>query len=88
MLLALDPGSFVGREPFIEDVTACAETLRSSPPVDPDRPVLVPGDVENQQRRRRRGAVPVDVAIWRRLGELADRPGTVTEPRRLDETPL
>ncbi len=80
VLLALDAGFFVSQEDFAADVGSCAQAIRNCPPIDPERPVLLPGDVENEQRERRQAAVPLADAVWAQLGQLAKRLGTVTDP--------
>jgi LDH2 family malate/lactate/ureidoglycolate dehydrogenase len=80
VLLALDAGFFVSQEDFATDVSSCAHAIRNCPPIVAGFPVLLPGDVENQQRERRQAAIPVADAVWRQLAQLAKRLGTVTEP--------
>jgi hydroxycarboxylate dehydrogenase B len=80
VLVALAPGFFIAPDSFRRDVSGCATALRSSPPVNPDQPVLLPGDVENQQRARRQEAVPIPGEIWTQLVGLAGKLGTVTDP--------
>lgn len=73
VLLALDPGSFVDEDAFVADVAGCAAALRASPPVVPERPVLVPGDLENAQRTLRHEQVPVADEIWDEVARLSER---------------
>lgn len=80
VLIALAPGFFIGLDGFRRDLSSCAAALRNSPPVNPDEPVLLPGDVENQQRARRHDALQVPDEIWNQLVELAGRLGVVTDP--------
>lgn len=80
VLIALTPGFFIDPGSFRRDVSACGAALRSSPPVSPDRPVLLPGDVENQQRVRRQDALLVPDEIWIQLVQLAGKLGAVTDP--------
>jgi LDH2 family malate/lactate/ureidoglycolate dehydrogenase len=75
VLIALDPDFFVGRSSFLADVEDCATGLRASAPIDPDRPVLLPGDIENQQRERRQDGIPIAGEIWDQLSQLAQRLG-------------
>jgi LDH2 family malate/lactate/ureidoglycolate dehydrogenase len=80
VLVALAPGFFISLDSFYQDVSSCATALRTSPPVSPDQPVLLPGDMENQQRARRHDALPVPGEIWAQLVQLAGKLGTVTDP--------
>jgi hydroxycarboxylate dehydrogenase B len=80
VLIALVPGFFIDPDSFRRDVSACAAALRSSPPVRPEQPVLLPGDVENQQRARRHDVLPVPEEIWTQLAQLARKLGAATDP--------
>jgi uncharacterized oxidoreductase len=80
VFIAIDPDFAVGRTNFTVDTTVCAQALRGSPAVDPDQPVLVPGDVENQQRSLRAGAIPMQDEIWAQLIDLAAKLDTTTVP--------
>jgi uncharacterized oxidoreductase len=80
VFIAIDPDFVVGRTNFTVDTTSCAQALRSSPAVDPDHPVLVPGDVENHQRSLRAGKVPIPDEIWAQLSDLAAKLHTTTVP--------
>jgi LDH2 family malate/lactate/ureidoglycolate dehydrogenase len=75
VLLVLDPAAFVGRQEFADDTAQCAQALRDSPPAVAGQPVLVPGDVEHQQRDARRSSVPVAEQVIEELTRLADRLG-------------
>ena len=76
VVLVLDPGAFVGRQKFSADTAQCAKALRESAPVKDGNPVLVPGDVEHQQRDARRTSVPVPEQVIDQLTALADHLGT------------
>ena len=73
--LALDPGKFRGLTEFHTDLDIVDDTLRATPPVDPDRPVLLPGDVEKALSDRRLvEGVPLSselVAHLRRIAQAA-----------------
>jgi LDH2 family malate/lactate/ureidoglycolate dehydrogenase len=40
--------------------------------------VLLPGDIENQQRERRQDGIPIAEEIWDQLSQLAQRLGLPT----------
>lgn len=64
--LALDPGAFRKDGGFVTDIDAMIEVLHATPPIDPSRPVLIPGQCEEMSRRHRRvHGIPVP-------GDLAD----------------
>lgn len=70
-LLAIDPRAFRPEGAFEGDVDALVDTLRATPPTDPDEPVLVPGDPETATRARRaRDGIPVPAALADRLREV------------------
>jgi LDH2 family malate/lactate/ureidoglycolate dehydrogenase len=74
--LAVDPRAF--REPgeFEDDLDELVDVLRATAPVDPDLPVLVPGDPEAaaRQERLRRG-VPLSDALRDQLRAVCRRAG-------------
>jgi LDH2 family malate/lactate/ureidoglycolate dehydrogenase len=58
--LALDPTAFRDREDFAEDLEELLGRMRGIAPIDPDTPVLIPGDPEHDSvARRRRDGIPV-----------------------------
>jgi LDH2 family malate/lactate/ureidoglycolate dehydrogenase len=68
--LALDPQAF--REPgaFEADLDAAIDVLHATPPLDPDKPVLVPGDPEATTRDERlRDGIPIPDKL---LDQIAD----------------
>ena len=75
VLLVLDPAAFVGRDQFVAETVQCAQALRDSAPAVDGRPVLVPGDVEHQQRAARHATVPVAAQVVEDLELLAGRLG-------------
>ncbi|TRW80951.1 Ldh family oxidoreductase [Mycolicibacterium sp. 018/SC-01/001] len=54
--LALDPSAFRQDGGFVRDLDALVDVLHSTPPTDPSRPVLVPGEPEEMTRRERRAS--------------------------------
>jgi LDH2 family malate/lactate/ureidoglycolate dehydrogenase len=61
VMLAIDPGIFVGRERFEERLEALIDEVMSAPPIDPNRPIMLPGEAEHQRMAERlRDGVPVD----------------------------
>lgn len=72
VIIAINPAAF-GNDDFAADVSETIATLRASRPIDPARPVLIPGDVEAAQRAARATEIPVDAAIWDAVTALRDR---------------
>jgi len=70
--MALDPGLFRDVADFRGDVARLCDDLRATPPIDPDRPVLVAGDPERAVRAERSASgVPIGPGLIRRLREIA-----------------
>lgn len=74
--LAIDPGFFGEPDDFTASVSAILDTLRAEPPASPDRPVLVPGDVERRVRAERvLTGIPVSDALLEQLRQLCTQSG-------------
>lgn len=68
---AIDPGVFRDPEDFADDMDEVIDTLRATPPVDPAKPVLVPGDPEEQSRAQRsRDGIPVPLTLAEKIRAL------------------
>jgi LDH2 family malate/lactate/ureidoglycolate dehydrogenase len=75
-VMAFDPGLFRMPEEFQSDVTRLCDAMRATPPVDPERPVLVAGDPERAVRAlRERDGIPIGPGLARRLHALAAETG-------------
>lgn len=71
-LQVIDPAFFAGRDAFAEQSSHLAEACRANPPVDPSRPVRVPGDGASAARRASLAeGVPLDDGLWQKLLTLA-----------------
>lgn len=72
----IDPDAFSGREAFLDQVSFFADQCRANAPIDPQRPVRLPGDQAEQtiQDCRARG-VPVTNAAAAGLRDWASRLG-------------
>ncbi|MEQ9815367.1 MAG: Ldh family oxidoreductase [Azospirillaceae bacterium] len=82
--LAIDPTIFRGTEAFLADVEEVEEALRGTPPVDPARPVLLPGDIEERiSAERRAGGIPLAPSLIEQLRALT---GELGVPFLLDRT--
>jgi len=74
--MAIDPGMFRDPADFRADVAAMCDSLRATKPVDPDRPVLVAGDPEraNAKRRMQEG-IPVGPGLLKKVRAIAEASG-------------
>lgn len=74
--LAINPAAFRPIEAFLDDLDAAADLLRSTRPVRPDEPVLVPGDPEWAAREERlREGIPIPATLRDRLRDIAAAAG-------------
>lgn len=64
LLQVIDPDAFAGREIFLDEMQALADTTRAARPIGPARPVRVPGDAAlARAARQRRDGVSVSADI-------------------------
>jgi len=76
MMIALDPRAFRDIAGYEADITGVVEVLRGVAPADPARPVLIPGDPEEQSRAERLHAgIPVPPSLAQHLRDIAARAG-------------
>lgn len=74
--LALDPARFRDLVDFHSELDLVDRTLRGTPPVDPRRPILMPGDVEEAlAARRATEGVPLTRALTDQLRKISDAAG-------------
>ena len=85
-MIAIDTDAFMPRPTFEQRLEALLAEVLAAAPIDPDRPVQLPGDAEQRRARRRlhRG-VPVDRKTVAGLRELAIELGV---PFSLEPCPL
>jgi LDH2 family malate/lactate/ureidoglycolate dehydrogenase len=72
LLLAIDPASLMPWDEFEARLERLVAEVEAAPPIDPSRPVMLPGEVQrrNMEQRRREG-IPVDRETVDGLRELA-----------------
>ncbi|MDA0700464.1 MAG: Ldh family oxidoreductase [bacterium] len=76
VMLAIDPAIFLGRERFEERLERLIAEVLSSPPIDANRPVMLPGQIEHQRMaERQRDGIPVDRATVDGLRAIAKELG-------------
>ena len=83
LTVVIDPAALVEPEWMESEIDALREYVASSPPGDPDRPVLAPGDPERAAFAKRSAeGIPVDPVTWNAIleaGELAGLPRSEAE---------
>jgi len=62
--IVIDPAHLAGRDRTAESVDELTNALRRTPPVDPAKPVLVPGDIERENAERQAVEVEIDDTVW------------------------
>ena len=73
---AIDPAAFRGEGEFEADLDEVVDVLHASPPIDPNQPVLVPGDPENETRARRmREGIPIPATLAAKIRVLCEQAG-------------
>ncbi|MAE63152.1 MAG: hypothetical protein CMJ18_02665 [Phycisphaeraceae bacterium] len=78
--IAIDPAPFTDRKAYFDEIHRFAEWVAGSPPVDPERPVLLPGQVEHETRQTRlRDGIPIDDETWRQIREAGVGVGMAAE---------
>lgn len=64
LFVAIDPAFFRSIEAFHDDIDDVLETLKSVQPIDPDEPVLIPGDPEWEKRgQRQKDGIPMSEGL-------------------------
>ena len=71
VLIAIDPDKFFGLSLFKDEISEATQAIRSTTPANPERSVLVPGDVENNERKKNKAAIQISEAIWNSIKELS-----------------
>src|SRR5215470_11285131 len=70
--IVIDPGLFRDREEFTADVTRFCDDLRATKPVDPTQPVMVAGDPQwNNAKKRMQEGIPVGAGLMNQVRQIA-----------------
>lgn len=79
LMIALDPGMFVGAERFFDGVQTLEREIREAPLAEGSDAVYLPGEIEqSREDARRLSGVPISDQLAERLAELARRLGVDT----------
>lgn len=70
VLIAMDPDFFTGREKFNQDVSEAKKRIKESPAIDLDLPILLPGDAEENAKRKNQELVEIPAKNWELIMEL------------------
>jgi LDH2 family malate/lactate/ureidoglycolate dehydrogenase len=63
VMVVIDPDKFFGTAAFKDEISEAIKAVRATPAIKPENPVLVPGDVENQQRKKNRAKIEISTSI-------------------------
>jgi uncharacterized oxidoreductase len=73
VLIAMDPEFFIGTDQFLQDINQATEVIKNAPPADPNKPILLPGEVEELERAKNADGIVISAAIWGSILELENR---------------
>jgi uncharacterized oxidoreductase len=73
VLIAMDPEFFIGTDQFLQDINQATGVIKNAPPADPNKPILLPGEVEEQERAKNSDGIVISAAIWDSILELENR---------------
>lgn len=73
ILIAMDPEFFFGTDQFLQDINQATGVIKNAPPADPNKPILLPGEVEEQERAKNSAGIVISAAIWNSILELENR---------------
>jgi len=63
VMVVIDPDKFFGTAAFKDEISEAVKAVRATPAIKAQNPVLVPGDVENQQRQKNRPKIEISTSI-------------------------
>ena len=71
----VDPAKLQSREPLFDEIRRYVDFVKSSRPIDPANPVLLPGEIENRNRATRSNGLEVDDTTWSQIVGAAESVG-------------
>ena len=72
MMLAIKPDNFMPTNEFEKRLEMLVAEVKAAPPIDPERPIILPGEVEfRRMEERRRNGIPVSRETVAELQKLA-----------------
>ncbi len=79
---AMTIGGFAEPEDFMQEVDMWVKTFRATAPVNPDYPVIIPGDPESAHKSRREAfGIPLSNALMKQMLAVAEQAGVaIPEP--------
>jgi uncharacterized oxidoreductase len=75
----IDPQQLGTPGPLFDEIRRYVDFVRSSRPLDANRPVMVPGEVEDQNRAAQRDGLDLDETSWAQLVDAAKSAGVPDE---------
>jgi LDH2 family malate/lactate/ureidoglycolate dehydrogenase len=76
VMLAIDPTVFIPQDDFNQRLEQLVAEVKSAPPIDPNRPVILPGEVEfKRMQERERDGIPMSRETVEKLRALSHEVG-------------
>ena len=76
LFVVFNPQAFGGTEHFLAQSQGLTQFVRNCPPADPTRPVMLPGDPEEQMRHKREvEGIPIAEGTWKLIEQTATELG-------------
>jgi hydroxycarboxylate dehydrogenase B len=76
VFVVFDSEVFAGFDHLAKEVSQLERFVRSSPPIDPSKPITLPGDPEQRMLKQRKSeGIPLDPGNWQALVDLAGELG-------------
>ena len=73
MMIAIDPAALMSKEEFDDRLELLIKEIKETDPIDPKRPVLLPGEVEfGRMDERMQSGIPVSIETVTGLRDLAE----------------
>jgi len=57
----------------LQDINQATGVIKNAPPADPNKPILLPDEVEEQERAKNSDGIVISAAIWGSILELENR---------------
>jgi LDH2 family malate/lactate/ureidoglycolate dehydrogenase len=78
VMLAIDPTVFISQDDFDQRLEQLVAEVKSAPPIDPNRPVILPGEVEfKRMQQREQEGIPMSRETVEQLRALSREVGVI-----------
>jgi LDH2 family malate/lactate/ureidoglycolate dehydrogenase len=73
VLIAMDPDFFTGSKEFLQETREARQEIKDSDSIDADKPVFLPGEIEEQERARNATGINISETIWNSILKLENQ---------------